>query len=193
MNYPFQIDIMKNKNLIILLIIVLVTVAFRMLPHLPNFVPFGAAALLLGSQFSNKKLALGILLGALLSGDLLLQMNYWAGNSEFTGFHATMPFVYFSFFLYLVLGNLVKGEMIIPKSLGIAVIGSALFFIITNFGVWATGALYTKDFSGLMNCYTMAIPFYKTTFTSDILYTFTFFTVYQLYTLVSTKMSLVKA
>jgi hypothetical protein len=184
---------MKNSNLIILLIIITVTLVFRLLPHLPNFVPFGAAALLLGSQFTNKKMALGILFGALFLGDFLLQIDFWTGKSEFSGFHATMPFVYFSFFLYLVLGKFINGKMMIPKSLGVAVIGSVLFFIITNFGVWATGALYTKNFEGLISCYTLAIPFYKTTLISDLIYTFAFFSVHQLYTIVSVKYTLARA
>jgi hypothetical protein len=45
-----------------------------------------------------------------------------------------------------------------------------LFFLISNFGVWTSGTMYTKDFSGLLTCYTMAIPFFKNSLMSDLIY-----------------------
>ena len=37
--------------------------------------------------------------------------------------------------------------------------GSLLFFLLSNFGVWFIGG-YEKSFTGLITCYTMAIPFF---------------------------------
>ncbi|MBI4051984.1 MAG: hypothetical protein HY400_05720, partial [Elusimicrobia bacterium] len=48
---------------------------------------------------------------------------------------------------------------------------SLLFFTVTNFGTWLAGGLYTKDFSGLIACYTAAIPFYRNTLLGDLLFT----------------------
>lgn len=188
-----KLTFMKNNNLVILLIIISVTLIFRMLPHLPNFVPFGAAALLLGSRFSNKIIGLALLIGSLLASDLWIQINFMAGKTVETGFHSTMPFVYLSFVLYFILGKWATGKQMVLKSLGLAAAGSLAFFVITNFGVWAVGSLYPKSFEGLMACFTMAIPFYKTTFLSDLMYTFTFFCVYRLYTIVALNRATVKA
>ena len=44
------------------------------------------------------------------------------------------------------------------------------FFIITNFGAWLTLDMYVKDFSGLMQSYLMAIPFFQNTLISTFLY-----------------------
>ena len=44
--------------------------------------------------------------------------------------------------------------------------GSLLFFVISNFGVWFLGNLYTPDLNGLINCYILAIPFFKNTIIS---------------------------
>jgi hypothetical protein len=49
----------------------------------------------------------------------------------------------------------------IGASAGFAIVSSFLFFVVTNFGVWAHG-WYGYTFEGLVACYTMAIPFYRT-------------------------------
>ena len=48
---------------------------------------------------------------------------------------------------------------------------SVCFFIITNFGAWLThGEMYAKNFSGLMQSYVMAIPFFQNTLISTFVY-----------------------
>lgn len=46
-------------------------------------------------------------------------------------------------------------------SVGFAAASSFLFFVVTNFGVWAQG-WYPATFAGLMDSYIMAVPFYRT-------------------------------
>ena len=45
-------------------------------------------------------------------------------------------------------------------------------FVITNFGVWAISGMYEKNFSGLVQSYFMAIPFFHNTLISTLLYLF---------------------
>jgi hypothetical protein len=45
-----------------------------------------------------------------------------------------------------------------------------LFFVITNFGVWSSGTMYTMDLQGLITCYVMALPFYEGTLLGFICY-----------------------
>ena len=47
--------------------------------------------------------------------------------------------------------------------------GPIAFFINDNFGVWFTGG-YPKNLEGLIACYTMAIPFFKNTLSSTIIF-----------------------
>jgi hypothetical protein len=49
----------------------------------------------------------------------------------------------------------------IVYSFGFAIASSFTFFIVTNFGVWAQG-WYPATWAGLMDCFIMAIPFYRT-------------------------------
>jgi hypothetical protein len=63
----------------------------------------------------------------------------------------------------------------------------AIFFILSNFGVWLTGVYYPKTITGLMECYAAAIPFYKNelfgnmllnTFMSNVFFTAVLFGAY---------------
>ena len=49
--------------------------------------------------------------------------------------------------------------------------GSLLFFVVTNFAVWATGRLYPLTGSGLAVCYAAAIPFFRNSLLGDIAFT----------------------
>ena len=108
----------------------------RLLPHPPNFAPIAAMALFGGAYFSKKWAAFAIPLLAMFLTDLLL------------GFHSTMWAVYLSFALIVVLGMVMIKQKKISNIFLASVSASVLFFIITNFAVWATGLYYAKDLTG---------------------------------------------
>lgn len=157
----------KNENIFALIGIVLLAVVARIIPHPPNFVPIGGLALFSGAHFSGKK-AFIIPLMAMLVSDLFL------------GFHSTMIFVYLSFLLTILIGKKIK-ENYKPQKLLLAALGSSiLFFIVTNFGVWLVGDWYPKTIKGLVESYTLAIPFFRNTVFGDLIYSFSFFYGYRL-------------
>jgi hypothetical protein len=57
---------------------------------------------------------------------------------------------------------------------------SFLFFIVTNFGVWFSSIMYPKSLLGLIECYTLAIPFFGNALIGDIVYSVVLFTSYSL-------------
>lgn len=61
--------------------VVLLAAAARLVPHPHSVTPIDALALFGGAHFANRWVGLGVLLVALLVGDLV------------TGFHALVPFV----------------------------------------------------------------------------------------------------
>lgn len=164
---------MKNKkeNIFVLFGIVLLAVIARIIPHPPNFVPIGGLALFSGANFSGKKAYL-IPISAMLISDLFL------------GFHSTMVFVYMSFLLSILIGKMLKKNSNPGKLVLTSLFLSILFFIITNFGVWLTTNFYSKDWVGLVNCYQMAIPFFKNTIFGDLIYSFSFFYGYKFFNFV---------
>ncbi len=103
----------------------------------------------------NRKLAFIIPISAIIISDI------------FIGFHSMIWAVYLSFFLVVVLGISMK-KLNVGNVLGLSILGSILFFLITNFAVWAQGSFYPSSFSGLIECYYMGIPFFKNTLIGDI-------------------------
>ena len=45
-----------------------------------------------------------------------------------------------------------------------------IFFIVSNFGVWALNDFYTKNLEGLILCYTMAIPFLQSSLIGTLIF-----------------------
>jgi hypothetical protein len=61
-----------------------------------------------------------------------------------------------------------------------ALASSLSFFLITNFMVWATGALYPHTIAGLTASYVAGIPFYRNQLLGDAFYTLAMFGGYAL-------------
>lgn len=151
----------KIQTLISYTVIILLAVIARLVPHAPNFAPIGGLALFSGSHF-KKKIALIIPLSAMFISDIFL------------GFHKTVPYVYISFIIIALIGSMIKNNK--WQSLALASLTSSiLFFLITNFGVWATGSMYQRNLSGLSQSYVMGLPFFRNTILSDLFYSFSFF------------------
>ena len=138
-----------NRNIVIISLIFLAVIT-RLLPHPPNFTPITGIALFAVSRFSDKKLAFSLPLLCMIVTDF------------FIGFHSIVPFVYLSIIGISCVGYFSKkiSSVTILKS-------SLLFFIISNFGVWLVG--YPNSITGLLSCYTMALPFFVNTILGDFL------------------------
>ena len=54
---------------------------------------------------------------------------------------------------------------------GMAIGSSVWFFLTTNFAVWIIWDYYPKTIAGLLECYTLAIPFFKNTLLGTIFFT----------------------
>ncbi len=55
-----------------------------------------------------------------------------------------------------------------------------LFFLITNFGVWLHTGLYAKTWGGLVQSYTLALPFFRNTLLGDLGFVGLLFGAYEL-------------
>lgn len=149
---------MNKTKLLIVLAIIGVAALLRFLPHPPNFVPLTAIALFAGAYITDKRLAFLIPIGAMFISDAIL------------GFHNTMIFVYASLIAMVGIGMLLQNrKRVVPVAIA-TLSGAILFFIVTNFGVWAMGTMYPKTIDGLIACYVAAIPFFRNALTGDIVY-----------------------
>lgn len=145
--------------------IVVAGAALRLLPHPPNFAPVGALALFGGAHFERKRFAFAVPLAAMLVSDAVLEALFgW-------GFHSAMPVVYGAFALIVCVGFLLRER----RGAAVAVSGgtlasAAIFYLTTNFAVWATSGMYPKTLAGLATCYIAAIPFFGATLAGDLFY-----------------------
>jgi hypothetical protein len=167
------------KNFISPLLVILIAVLMRLLPHPPNFTPIAAMALF-GGVYLSKKYAFVIPFLAMFVSDIFL------------GFHSTMPYVYGSFILTGIIGLWLKNHKTTKNIICSSLISSILFFLITNFGVWAAG-WYPKTLNGLFESYVMGIPFFKNTVLGDLCYTGVFFGAYELAQLLIVRFRVSKA
>lgn len=159
---------MKNNNknstaIIVFATLFLLAVLSRWVGHFWNFTLLGGAFLFAGAYFTDKKIAVLLMLAVMLVSDLVI------------GFHDQMPIVYFSYLVVVALGFLMNPQSSRLKILGYSVLGSFAFYVLTNFAVWYQGALYPMTFSGLIECYVMGIPFYRNQIISDVAASFGFF------------------
>ena len=136
--------------------------ALRLLPHPPNFTPIGAIALFSGAHFARKRWAFAVPLLAMALSDLALRGIFGWGFD---------PVVYATFALIVCLGFLLRRRKLAPLPVaGAALAASVLFFVTTNFAVWAGSGMYPKTPAGLIACYIAAIPFFGPTLAGDIFY-----------------------
>ena len=151
------------------IIFVFVAAILRLVPHLPNFAPISAMALF-GGAYLGKRYALTLPLLAMVLSDLFIGFD--SITSRIT--------VYGSFLLIGLVGLWLRKHRSFQNIVLATLASSVLFFVITNFGVWAFGVLYPKTPEGLLACFTAAIPFFRNTMVGDMFYSAVFFGGYEL-------------
>lgn len=161
-------------------LIVVFAVIARLLPHLPNFTPLGAAALF-GGTYLNKKWALLLPIIAMVISDFFIGFDNILSRT----------FVYGSFLGAGLIGMWLRNHKNVKNTVLAAFGGSLLFFLVTNFGVWAFSEMYPKTFLGLATSYLMGIPFYRNTLIGDLFYTGILFGSYELATYYISKLKYV--
>ena len=129
----------------------------RLVPHPPNVTPIAAMALFGGACFANRKMAYLLPLAAMLLSDLVLGFTRYGLLSLL----AIQPVVYACILATTALGQLIKDRRSVWQVGTATLAGSLLFFVVTNFAVWAAGHLYPLTGSGLAACYVAAIPFFR--------------------------------
>jgi hypothetical protein len=69
--------------------------------------------------------------------------------------------------LVAALGLVLQRKKTLLTVAGTVLIASVLFFVVTNFAVWAMDGMYPMTFEGLVVCFTAAIPFFHWTLLGD--------------------------
>ncbi|OAV46053.1 DUF6580 family putative transport protein [Lewinella sp. 4G2] len=151
---------LKNSHLPLILVLIVAAVATRLLPHPPNFVPVGAMALFGAAALPKKWMAVLVPLAAFYLSDLVLNNVVYAAYFEGLYFGAD-PFIYGGILLMVLLGlGVLRSQKFNWLRIGGAAIGAtAIFFLLSNFGVWVSGTMYPKTAGGLGLAYVAGLPF----------------------------------
>jgi len=164
----------KQKNQILLMIIMLVAAAafLRQFIGIPNVTPIAAIALFGATYIKRKEFAILLPLLILLISDI------------FIGFYSPvlMAGVYGSFILIAMIGFALRRKVTPLTIAGSSIASSIVFFIITNFVVWAQGLWYPLSAEGLISCYAMGLPFFRYEVLGTLAFTMFFFGSYELVT-----------
>ena len=143
---------------------IVLAVAVRLLPHPWHLTPLGAALLFFGAKRPMREWIAPMLL--LMSADVYLTSVHY---------HMRVGIDQFVTWIWYVAAMGI-GYALVRKVNPMRVVGASLasaisFFLLSNFATWAFQDMYAKTFAGLVQCYTMAIPFFRGTFASDLIFT----------------------
>ena len=152
----------ESKLIVIFAVLAIVVAMARLVPY-PyrpfNFAPVGALGLFAGA-YAKTKWSWAFPLAALLIADL------------FIGFYSpiAMLAVYGGFAVAGLIGRQFLAKTAAAPRVGLCAIGSATaFFVISNFGVWLAGG-YPRSVLGIIECYTLALPFFRNTLVGDLFF-----------------------
>lgn len=154
MNTPM----IRKSELILALTLIVLGVSMRFLPHPANFAPIAAVGLFSG-LYLRKWYAFAVPLAAMVLSDWQI------------GFHNLIAYTWGSFVLVGVIGLLVRRHKNPTTIVFGTISGSVFFYLITNFGVWLQSGMYARTWQGLLECYTLALPFFRNTVLGDLFYT----------------------
>lgn len=159
---------MNNTRSTIALFIALlaaVGAASRLVEHMPNFAPITALAVISGYYLRGRWSWLVPMLAMLLSDAII-------------GFYS-LPVMVSVYGCYLAAWALARNASALTSLAWRTLTSSILFFVVTNAAVWAYSGMYSKTFAGLLQSYIMAIPFFRASFASDMIYTAVFVAIVQ--------------
>lgn len=160
---------MNKKLIIITIIFSVVTIAARLLPHLPNVAPVAALALFAG-VYLPKRWSLVLPIGAMFVSDLILGFYEWQ----------VMTAVYLGFVFTVMIGWKLRTKLNPGTALLGSLGGSITFYFLSNFAVWAFSGMYPQTGAGLISSYLMGLPFLRFSMVGDLAWTTVFFVAYQL-------------
>lgn len=143
------------------LALIALSVAGRLLWHPAHVAPVAAAALFAGFFLRSRLLALAVPLTAMFLSDLAI------------GFYhpAVMASVYAAMCFPVLLRRILRSDVTVLRLVACSLASSVVLFVLSNAAVWQFGGLYDQSLSGLVACYTNALPFFRNTLAGDLVWT----------------------
>lgn len=153
-----------------LIALILLSVGIRLIPYVSadptslsylwGVTPLFAICLFGAAYFREQRYAYLVPLASYFVSDLLIWLA--SGRIEWA-FYDNQVFVYLGVALSVVIGFFLRTHRSWPAIVGAGITSGLVFFLVSNFGVWVTGdrAIHPASLEGLLNCYILALPFYR--------------------------------
>ena len=152
----------KTKIIIAVSLIIFGTIGRILLKDLPNIETVTVASLLAGS-------ILGGFWAVIVPLIIIALSDMFIGND---------PILIFTWSAWAVIG--LGARLLYRKRkntykfvfqiTGLGILASVFFYLWTNFGVWLFWNMYPRNFSGLIQCYFMGLPFLRNNLASDLIF-----------------------
>jgi hypothetical protein len=145
-------------DLLIVASLACLDVIARIMPHAPNFTPVAASALFAAAVLHRRVLAplvpiLGLVIGDRLGG----------------GYDTKIMVVVYTALAWPACAAALSRALRAPPMIApVLASSSLLFFLTTNFAVWAFSTLYAPGIAGLGKCYIAALPFLRNMLEGDL-------------------------
>jgi hypothetical protein len=146
------------------------------LPWMENFAPVAAVALC-GGIYLPRRLAFLVPLGALFVSDIFLNWHF-----GYPLLSVEMVSRYLALAAAVGLGFLVRNRPRLATVLPASLLGSFIFYVMTNTSSWLTWPGYARNLAGWWQALTTGLPgypptwmFFRSTLMSDLLFTALFF------------------
>lgn len=169
----------KKSSLIVTVLLIVVGLAGRFLPHPWNMTPLTAIAIF-SSTYLSLRYSFLIFFLTMVVADIFLGFYEWQ----------IMLAVYGSFALASLIGLIIRRHKMPTTILFCSLGSSVLFFLLTNFAVWQFSGMYEHTLVGIIQCFTLAIPFFKNALFGDLLYSGVLFGAYETVKYLSLQRSL---
>jgi hypothetical protein len=135
-----------------------------------GFSPVIAIALFAGFILKQKDYSFLMPLLALFISDAVIQFLYSQDLFPYAGIYAGQWINYLILMSAVLIGWWLKGRSNTSLLMG-AIAAPSVFFLLSNFSVWlGQHTMYSKDFSGLLACYTAGLPFYKNALMATVVF-----------------------
>ncbi len=156
-------------------LVVLTAALSRFVLHIPNFSPVFGALLYSGAHLPRRD-RIWFPVAALALTDPFL--TWFVHGMKFSW---KQSIVWVGFAAVALIGTWLGSRITAGRFAAAALAGPTAFYLITNFGVWLGGHGYAHNSTGLMACYVAAIPFYRNSLISSVLFGGVLFGFHELY------------
>ncbi len=150
-----------------------VAALLRLAPHPWNFTPVGSMALFAGARLPGWQAWCIPIVAMAVTDPIASWMAGYPAYSRMT------VIVYACLLINVFLGRtLMRRSQSLPRLALVSLLASTIFFTVTNFFVWLgiPATLYPLTTTGLVECYTAALPFFGRTILGDLFYAGILFT-----------------